>query len=110
MEFVSEGKALPRPDDDTFMRLVERLGPVNNEGCYCWTGAVRSEAEGGYGIIKAFGRCVHVHRLAYARENGGLPEGFDVHHLCGTRLCCNPKHLELASRGAHPALDEEVPF
>lgn len=34
------------------------------------------------------------HRFAYERFVGTIPAGLQIDHLCRTRLCVNPAHLE----------------
>lgn len=36
----------------------------------------------------------YAHRVAYARVHGPIPPGLQVDHLCRTRACINPDHLE----------------
>lgn len=43
---------------------------------------------------------VYVWELANERP---VPEGCEVHHICGNRACCNPQHLELMEGRAHAA-------
>lgn len=40
------------------------------------------------------GKNVYAHRAAYISAKGPIPDGYEVDHLCGNTLCCNPKHLE----------------
>lgn len=54
-------------------------------------------------------RTVYVHRLAYELWVGPIPDGFDVHHLCGRRDCFNPAHLELMGAREHHALHHDRP-
>lgn len=35
-----------------------------------------------------------VHRLAYVRWVGPIPDGLELDHLCRVRSCCRPSHLE----------------
>ncbi|MEJ7786912.1 MAG: HNH endonuclease signature motif containing protein [Solirubrobacteraceae bacterium] len=34
------------------------------------------------------------HRVYWERENGEVPEGLDLDHLCKQTDCVNPEHLE----------------
>ena len=65
-------------------------------GCLLWLGYVNKS---GYGRFDAHGRKVLVHRFAYEREYGPVPEGMELDHLCRVRCCVNPKHLEPVTHG-----------
>jgi len=78
-------------------RLMARV-EVEAGGCWIWTGAV---AGGGYGIIgtndvtpRGNPRPAYVHRVAYEHFVGPIKEGLEIDHLCRTRRCVNPEHLE----------------
>ena len=62
--------------------------------CLIWTGATR---HGGYGQLKVDGRKIAAHRYAFERENGPIPEGMVVDHICHNRACCAVSHLRLAT-------------
>ena len=79
---------------DVRLRLYGRIEQRAPDECWPWTGPTHK----GYGQIKlANGRVgglqYPAHRLAYELDRGSQP-GLDIDHLCETRLCCNPKHLE----------------
>lgn len=63
--------------------------------CLIWTGPKNSE---GYGTIADGGKRVYVHRYAWEKANGEIPDGMMVDHRfhCLT-TCCNVKHLRLAT-------------
>ncbi len=42
-----------------------------------------------------------MHRAIYMEVHGEIPEGYEVDHLCRTRSCCNPAHLQLLTRSEH---------
>ena len=54
--------------------------------CWLWTGPTWN----GYGKSGQG----WTHRLAWEIENGPIPEGMTIDHLCRTRLCGRPSHLE----------------
>jgi hypothetical protein len=81
-----------RPIVDRFLEKVERDGLL---GCWIWTGASTIH---GYGIFSVDGHLVHAHRVAYRLFVGEIPDGLDIDHLCRTRLCVNPAHLEPVTR------------
>ena len=58
--------------------------------CVEWTGAESY----GYGLVRAEGRLVNTHLVAYRVWNGPIPDGHEVDHLCRNRACFNPEHLE----------------
>ncbi len=71
-----------------------------SNGCWLWTGAQQG---GGYGAFWKPSddepRLVPAHRAAYQLMVGPIPEGLTLDHLCRTRLCVRPSHLEPVSRG-----------
>lgn len=74
--------------------IEERLwsGAIEGErGCWVWQ---RSLSDTGYGRIVNNGQAVGIHRLAYELAIGPIPEGLVIDHLCFTRSCINPEHLE----------------
>jgi hypothetical protein len=68
-----------------FWRHVE----VQPEGCWLWTGR---RSPNGYGRARIAGVETVAHRASWAMLNGWPVESLD--HLCRTRLCVNPTHLE----------------
>lgn len=71
-----------------------RLWPkikVHPLGCWTWQGTIN---HAGYGTFKMKGKRHLAHRLLYELEVGPIPEGLEIDHLCFTRCCCNPAHLE----------------
>jgi hypothetical protein len=70
--------------------------------CQEWTGYVNAV---GYGQM---GRNTLAHRWIYEQNVGPIPEGMVVHHTCENRLCVNPDHLQLVSRGDHVRIHRAV--
>lgn len=62
------------------------------DGCWLWTGSLRSDGYGQYG-----GRG-GAHREAYRHLIGQIPTGLQLDHLCRVILCVNPSHLEPVTR------------
>jgi hypothetical protein len=83
----------PKPiaAEERFLRYVE---PEPNSGCHLWIGAVA----GSYGRFYNGSRCVQAHAFAFEQENGPVPPGLDLDHLCRVRLCVNARHLEPVTR------------
>lgn len=87
----------------TFLRDIEK--PAGEFGCWLWRGATRPN---GYGAVLTG---APVHRVAYEWMVGPVPPGMDVDHLCRTRACVNPHHLEPVTRVEnHRRVAEHGPF
>lgn len=35
----------------------------------------------------------YFHVFIYRMHFGGVPDGYEIDHICNNRACCNPKHL-----------------
>lgn len=64
-------------------------------GCWDWTAAVNNR---GRAIFAIDGRARLAYRLAWEHFLGAIPEGMTVDHLCASRVCVNPEHMELVTR------------
>jgi hypothetical protein len=69
----------------------EKVEPEPNSGCWLWAAASQSS---GYGHIRRKGKDYRSHRVAYEALVGPIPDGLQIDHLCRTRCCVNPSHLE----------------
>jgi hypothetical protein len=69
----------------------ERLyTPEPNSGCWLWLGAGKR-----YGsFTNEFGKNESAHRFAYRTLVGPVPDGLTIDHLCRTKMCVNPFHME----------------
>jgi len=65
--------------------------PEPMTGCWLW---MRGTTSNGYGAMAFEGRSRLAHRLSYELLVGPVPDGLQIDHLCRTRLCVNPDHLE----------------
>lgn len=79
-------------------------------GCWEWTGSRSGSAPhaGPYIQFRVNGQRVYIHRYAYERFVGPIPEGFQIDHLCRNTRCVNPAHLEAVTprinvQRQHPA-------
>lgn len=83
-------------NDDLRERFDAQVEVADN-GCHLWTGVVNSY---GYPRLAMAGRSyVAAHRFIYQEEVGPLIEGMAIDHLCRTRHCVNPDHLEQKTIG-----------
>lgn len=71
-------------------RLLSKV-EVDDNGCWIWQA---SKNRAGYGQTYAWRRGWLAHRLSYTVIVGRIPFGFEIDHLCRTRACINPAHLE----------------
>lgn len=73
---------------ERFLAKVEKT-----ETCWLWRGYI---APNGYGQIGMSNprRVEYAHRAAYELLVGPIPEGMQLDHLCRTRACVRPDHLE----------------
>jgi len=64
--------------------------------CLVWVGPRNPD---GYGAIRINSENVGVHRYAWMKVNGPIPEGKVIDHKCLNRPCVNVEHLRLATFG-----------
>lgn len=66
------------------------------EGCWLWTAATFPS---GYGALSNWpGNPVLAHRVSWEIHHGPIPDDLTIDHLCHTRRCVNPEHLEPVTR------------
>ncbi len=97
----------PFPRKPVIDRLMAKVSPEPNSGCWLWEGAV--DPRTGYARITIeTGRVENAHRSSYQLHVGPVPDGLQLDHLCRVRSCVNPDHLEPVTcaetlrRGAGP--------
>jgi hypothetical protein len=61
------------------------------ETCWLWTGRPANE---GYGKFVDRREWYQAHRFAYENLIAEIPDDLELDHLCRTRLCVNPWHME----------------
>ncbi len=74
-----------------FDRIQDKYVKQSGFGCWLWIG---STTQKGYGEIRYFGKLYMAHRITYEYFKGEIPSGLQIDHLCRTRNCVNPDHLE----------------
>jgi len=93
-------------------RFASKVVVDVTSGCWLWNAA---KCWGGYARFSCGKRIVAGHRWAWEQRNGPVPEGLQLDHLCRTRHCVNPEHLqpvtleENARRGAVARAETETP-
>ena len=71
---------------------------VVGEGCWnCTSHKVHREKWGYYHITQNHKK-ISIPRYLYALENGPIPEGLVIRHLCNNSWCINPKHLTVGTQ------------
>lgn len=68
--------------------------------CRVWTGATNGN---GYGVRKVQQRRVYIHREAWAKANGPIPDGLYVCHHCDNPTCYEVSHLFLGTQSDNMA-------
>lgn len=86
---------MPTKPIDPTVRFERYFIPEPNSGCWLWTGALSSN---GYGSFYNGERMVSAHSFAFKCHVGPVPDGLELDHLCRTRCCVNPAHLEPVTR------------
>ena len=70
---------------ERFWEKVEKT-----ESCWLWKAHTRN----GYGRFRIGALKVSAHVWAWEQENGRVPEGLELDHLCGVTNCVFYSHLE----------------
>lgn len=73
--------------NELFWAKVEKT-----DGCWNWTGATDAN---GYG---RFSRQGLAHRFAFVLENGPIPDGLVLDHICHNPRCVRPGHLRACTQ------------
>lgn len=80
----------------SFWSKVNQDGPIPDYApelgpCWLWTAA-----DNGHGYGQFWPGVAHV--FSWILENGAVPDGLELDHLCRVRLCVRPSHLEPVTR------------
>lgn len=78
--------------------------PAKDVSQDCIRGEGKVHVRTGYLRKSRHNKVYYAHRLAYSDANGGIPEGYHIHHLCDNKVCINPTHLIALTPDDHRAL------
>lgn len=88
-------------DVDSLLGLpgLSRRISVNESGCWVYGSASSYE----YGRIRVVpgGKQVPAHRAVFAAVHGPIGDGMEIHHVCRTKRCVNPAHLQQLTQSEH---------
>jgi hypothetical protein len=73
-------------------RFVAKTVRDDISGCLIWTGTRNKDGYGGFNVSRWTKR--KAHRVSYELFVGPIPAGAELDHLCKTRSCVEPTHLE----------------
>ena len=68
------------------------------------------------GTDKGYGRCnfngnkPYVHQLIYEAQVGSIPSGYEFHHICRNRRCCETSHLQVVTHEEHMRIEKTGEF
>ncbi len=92
-------KTRPIPEH-LYGKLSARLGKVTKKTDHCWNCTAWKNAKG-YALIMVYSPGlrfqVFAHRAAWTIQNGPIPEGLVIDHLCKNRACVNTSHMEVVT-------------
>lgn len=80
-------------------RIGMKIKPQSN-GCWLFQG--KADRYGLFTDRRSAQRIV-VHRFVYEMLVEPIDEGCHVHHVCETKGCCNPAHLQVLTPKEHAA-------
>lgn len=80
--------------------FLEEAIKFEGDECLFWNFGQRGK---GYGEIWLDGKIRGAHIIVCEAVYGPKPEGYEVAHSCGNRLCVAPRHLRWATRSQNHA-------
>lgn len=92
--WLAHGDPMGKPRKGVDAVFLSNTEPLCWSGCLIWKG---DRYGTGYGRIYSEGKQIPVHRFAWMRERGPIPDGLSVDHICHVPLCVNVDHLRLAT-------------
>lgn len=90
------------PAEERFWSKVNKSGPMPLHGdvpgpCWQWTAGKIPNGYGSFHVARM--RRTPSHRYAWEVLRGLIPDKLTIDHLCRNKLCVNPDHMEVVTRG-----------
>lgn len=79
--------------EEVTVRFFDKVEKTST--CWLWQAGLNAD---GYGQFSLDGVPRLAHKVAYMWENGEVPEGLQLDHLCRVRRCVRPIHLEAVTQ------------
>lgn len=92
--YESWRKRAARADKQRSLPLIERFWSYVEKTDKCWLWSASLNRINGYGRFNVNRKGVYAHRFVYELCKGEIPRDYQIDHLCKTRNCVNPDHLE----------------
>ena len=73
-------------------------------GCLVFMGPRNAN---GYGTPTPNRPGIGAHRIAWVVHRGPVPPGYEIHHMCGTRSCIDPAHLDAVPVAEHRLITQK---
>lgn len=83
---------------DVLRRFMSKFAINEQTGCWIFASTYPTTGYGRF-YVDPLLRQQLAHRVAYEHFVGAIPDGMVIDHLCRTRACANPDHLEVVTRG-----------
>lgn len=96
-------KALP-PE----VRFWRQVDAKSGGTCWMWMGGLTHDGYGRFRSGPTGAPMTGAHRFAYEQLVGPIPEGLVIDHVCRTRACVNPGHMEVVTPGENTLRGESI--
>ncbi len=84
--------------NDSQKKIMDSIKVGGKSGCWLWQ---KAKSNGGYGVAAVGRKTMSAHRAAYIAFRGPIPKGLEMDHLCQTKACVNPYHVEPVTKQEH---------